>query len=313
VLRWGILGTGDVARTVLAPAMRSAGHDLAAVGSRSLSRAQAFAASNGVRRARGSYADVLEAADVEAVFVALPGGLHEEWATAALEAGKHVLCARPLSVDAAAAGRLAAASARAGRLLMEARPVRFHPRTAALIEMVRTGVVGAPRSVHAAWAHPLREPTSFRASTELGGGALLDLGTDVVAVLRWLVAEEPDEVAAVSQRWASGVDGTTAALLRFGSGVTASVTASFDSAPHQQLEVVGTDGALSVPQPFAAAAGHPLEVRRGGEVLGTWEADPVERMVTAFAAACAGERPPLLAVDDAVATASVVDRIAAAS
>src|SRR5688572_21136140 len=100
MLRWGLIGAGTQAARAVAPAMRAAGHDLAVVASRSLTRAQGFAANHGVRRARGDYGDVLDARDVDAVYVGLPNALHEEWAVAALEAGKHVLVARPLAVDA---------------------------------------------------------------------------------------------------------------------------------------------------------------------------------------------------------------------
>ena len=309
MVRWGVLGTGTIASTAMAPAMRAAGHDLAVVGSRSLSRAQAFAASQGVRRARGSYAEVLEAPDVDAVYIALPNDLHEPWAIAALEAGKHVLCEKPLATDADAAARMAAAAARSGRLLMEAAMHRFHPRTAALLELVRNGTVGALRTLHAEFTFPMRDPGNYRARPEHGGGALLDVGIYGVSTVRWLVGEEPDVVRGVAKRWASGVDGTTTAVLGFPSGAVASVTASFDGAEHQALHVVGTDATLRIPLPFTAKDDTAV-ILRDDEVLGTWRADPYERMVTAFADAARSGLPAPLPVDDAMATAAVLDWIA---
>jgi D-xylose 1-dehydrogenase (NADP+, D-xylono-1,5-lactone-forming) len=312
MLRWGILGPGAIAGRALAPAMRACGHDLAVVGSRSLSRAQAFAAANGVRRARGGYRDVVEATDVDAVYIALPNDLHEEWAVAALEAGKHVLCEKPLATDAAAAGRMAAASATHGRLLMEAVMTWFHPRTAALLELLRSGAIGELKMIHAAFGYRLRDPHNYRARPESGGGALLDVGVYGVAASRWVARSEPDGVRALQRRWATGVDGTTAALLQFPGGAVASVQASFDSTRHEILEIVGTEGRLRLPQAFTAAGGDDAVIERDGEIFGTWSDDPYVRMVEAFATATSSG-VPALSIDDAVATAEVLDRIRTAA
>ena len=211
MLRWGILGAGLVAHAAAAPAMREAGHDLAAVGSRSLTRAQAFASRHGVRRARGSYDDVLAARDVDAVYVALHPAAHEEWAIAALDAGKHVLCERPLSVDGASAARIAAAAVANGCLVMESQPSRFHPRTQALLELVDGGDIGHVRVITAVVSQRMRDLENFRSHPEQGGGALLDSGTAAVATSRWVAGEEPDGVLSLDRRWRTGVDGATAA------------------------------------------------------------------------------------------------------
>jgi predicted dehydrogenase len=312
VLRWGILGPGSIAGSALAPAMRACGDDLAVVGSRSLQRARAFAAEQGVRRARGSYAEVVEADDVDAVYVALPNDLHEEWTIAALEAGKHVLCEKPLATDAASAGRMAAASARHGLVLMEAMMTWFHPRTAAAMELVRSGGLGELRTITTTFGFRLRDPHDYRARPESGGGALLDIGVYGVAASRWLAGGEPDGVRAVQRRWATGVDGATAALLQFGAGPIATVQVSFESAPRQLLEIVGSDGVLELPHAFTASAGHEAVLVHDGGVIGTWRANPYEAMVAAFAKCVAGGATPLPA-DDAVATAEVLDRIRTAA
>jgi len=313
MLRWGILGPGAIAGGALAPAMRACGHDLAAVGSRSLTRAQVFAANHGVRRARGSYGDVITAADVDAVYVALPNDLHEPWTVAALEAGKHVLCEKPLATDAAGAGRMAAAAARSGRVLMEAVMSRFHPRTAALIDMLRGGDVGPVSLLHAAFTFPMVNADDYRTRPEHGGGALLDVGIYGVSMVRWLTGEEPDVVRAAQRTWPTSVDGTTAAVLGFPAGAIATVHASFDSASAQSLTVIGKQAVLQSPQPFTAGAGDEAVVLRDGQVIGTWQADPYATMVSSFAATVAGSAPAVLPPDDAVATASILDRIAAAA
>lgn len=311
MLRWGLLGAASITASALAPAMRAAGHDLAVVGARDRGRAQAFAARQGVRRARGSYAEVVEADDVDAVYVALPNDLHEQWSVAALQAGKHVLCEKPLTVGAASAGRMAAASGTAGRLLMEAIMTRFHPRTDALLELVHGGEIGEVRHVTASFGFTMRKPGDYRAEVEHGGGALLDLGLYTVAVTRWLMGAEPAVAGAVQRRWPSAVDATTAALLRFPGGATAAVTASFESAPHQFVEVVGSDATVRVPHAFGAGASDDAVLLVDGRPVGSWRANPYQRMVEAFAAAVAAGGPAPLPIDDAVATAAALEGIAA--
>ncbi len=312
MLRWGLLGAASVTASALAPAMRAAGHDLAVVGARDRGRAQAFAASHGVRRARGSYEEVLEADDVDAVYVALPNDLHERWSTAALEAGKHVLCEKPLSTDAAAAARMAAASGATSRLLMEALMTRFHPRTAALLELVHGGDLGELLTVSASFGFPMRRPQSYRSLPGHGGGALLDVGVHAVSAARWIAADEPEVVGVVRRPWPSGVDGTTVGLLAFPAGTVATVSASFDAAAHQSIEVVGSRGVVRVPQAFTARAGEDAVLLRDGDEVGSWRADPFQRMVRAFAEAVVdGDGVAPLPVHDAVATAAVLDRLAA--
>ena len=287
--------------------MLAAGHDLAAVGSRSLTRAQAFAARHGVRRARGSYDDVLAARDVEAVYVALHPAAHEEWAIAALDAGKHVLCERPLSVDGGSAARIAAAAVANGCLVMEAQPSRFHPRTQALLELVDGGDLGHVRLVSTTISQRMRDLDNFRSHPEQGGGALLDSGSQAVATTRWLAGEEPDGVLALTRRWRTGVDGATVALLSFPSGAIATVATSFEGATHEVLEVTGTYGAVSTNLPYSAGSIDDVVLLKDGREIGTWRADPYARMLGAFATAVSNGTDAPLPIEDAVATASVLD------
>lgn len=312
MLRWGILGPSGVATRELAPAMLRAGHELTAVASRSRSRAQAFAAYHGARRARASYHDVLTAEDVDAVYIALPNDLHEPWVIAALQAGKHVLCEKPLGHDAAAAQRMAVAAARSGRVLMEAAMVRFHPRTEALLELTAGGAIGRLRTVHVAVGVLMEDPTSFRAEPSHGGGALLDVGSHAAALARWVTGEEPEQVVALDRRWSTGVDGTTGALLRFPSGTIATLTASFDTPTHDLLVAVGSHGVVEVPRVVRANAEEDAVLLRDGQVVGSWRVNPYERMVDRFARGCRSGVSPL-PVEDALGTALVLDAIADAA
>lgn len=312
MLRWGIVGVSTVAAAAVAPALRDAGHDLAVVGSRSRGRAQEFAANQGARRARGSYDEVLASDDVDCVYVALPNALHEEWAVKALEAGKHVLCAKPLSTSLDGVRRMAAAAAAGGCVLMEARSARVHPRTEALLETIREGELGAVRALTGIFGRACRDASDIRLDPVLGGGALLDSGGDLLAMSRWLVGVQPDQVQAVARR-AAGVDMATAISARYPSGATASLHAAIDTAAFDELVVAGTRGTVRLPQAFAPPPGQPAVLVRHDGTTASFPGDGFSRMVEHFAAAVIEGRPTPLAVDDAVATAETLDRVRAAS
>ena len=292
MLRWGILlddGSGAAAAVSLAPAMRAAGADLAVAASTTLSRAQVFASEQGVRRARGTYDDVIAADDTDAIFVAVAPAEREKWVNAALQAGKHVLCAVPLGLDGVSAGRMAAAAAAAGRVLMEAVSVRFHPRTDALLDLVRGGELGDVRLCTATIGTHTADPASF-------------IARPAISLARWLVGDEP---VAVRGRALTESFGAT---LAFADGAVAAIGATRSGASAQILEVVATDGVVRVPSPFSATRAHDAVLERDGVVVGSWRADPQARMLAAFDEAAAGGLT-LLPPDDAVATAAVVDAV----
>lgn len=304
MLRWGIIGIGETAREHVAPALRSVGHDLAVVAAPVLTQAQAFAATQGVRRARSDFREVLEARDVDAVWIGLDPSERENWVEEALACGKHVLCAKPLGADADGAARMATAAAAAGDLvLMEALPVRFHPRTTALLDLIAGGGVGEVRMVNATLSTSL-----LGLETPVGTGALIQLGADLISLVRWVMGSEPDAVHAISRHFTNGSDAITAAVLGFRGGRTATMTACLDACDYSILEVIGTHGTLTVPEPFSASASVSASILRDGELIGTWRADPWETLIDTFEQATRGVRAPL-DVDDAVATAHVLDWI----
>jgi len=315
LIRWGVLGAARIADSAVVPAIRAAGQEVAVIGSRSLERARAFAGRHSIAKAVGSYEDVVTDDAVDAVYVALPNDLHEPWATAALSAGRHVLCEKPLATDAAGARRMAAAATVSGALLMEAVMARFHPRTTALLDLVGSGELGAIRTVTASFGFRMDRPDDYRAHPEQGGGALLDVGVYGVSMSRWVAREEPANVRGLAGFLPTGADAWTSALLGFPSGAVAGVHASFLTAPYQLVEVVGSTTSVLVPEPFTAGRSRDAQLLVDGRApIGPWRADPYEVMVRAFAAAAeAGVREAPLPASDAVATATVLDRIAAAT
>lgn len=266
-VRWGILGTADINRVSFLPAMKEAGGEVVAIGSRSKEKAERFAAEWGISRAYGSYEAVLDDPDIEAVYIPLPNTMHGEWIAKAAQAGKHVFCEKPLTLTAREAEEAVAACRQAGVLLAEAFVYHYHRQTKAVRRLLESGAIGEVKHTDALMQYFFnRDPKDIRLSRELGGGALNDVGCYVLSWARLVMGGSPEAVAAVSVPDPSGVDATTTALLRFSSGRTASVTCGIRMMGGQHARVYGTNGVLEVSHPFHPRQGATLVVRRGDAV-----------------------------------------------
>ncbi len=247
-LHWGILGGARIAQLRLIPAIAaSKSSELAAVGSRDIERARSLA---GNARAYGSYEEVLADPKVNAVYIPLPNGLHAEWAIKAAEAGKHVLVEKAFAANADEAERVVDACSRAGVTVSEAFMFRFHPLTRRVLEITRSGMLGKLKSISSTFAFTLDDVHDIRRSQELAGGALFDLGTYCVSLVRAMANEEPIEVMGRGVFGPTGTDDTISGLLRFPNEITANITASFDMPRVSPLVVIGTRGIMYVPQMF---------------------------------------------------------------
>jgi len=234
-----------------------------------------------------SYEAVLADPHVDAVYIPLVNNLHREWTLKCLAAGKHVLCEKPLGMNAGEATEMAAAARASGKQLMEAFMYRFHPRIRALVESVED-----PRYVQASFGFPLDDSSNYRLQPGLGGGALLDVGCYTVSVARWILGE-PATVLARTQE-AGGVDMTVTALLEFAGGRSASVWASFESPEEQTLTVVMRGRVARLERPFSA-----------------WRDpdDPYQLMVESFAESVMLDRPVAIPLTESIANMTVLDRI----
>jgi predicted dehydrogenase len=225
-----------------------------AVASRDVARGEAFAAEHGLGRVHGSYEALLEDPDVEAVYNPLPNSLHLPWSIRALEAGKHVLCEKPLSRRAADVEEAFDAAERAGRLLMEAFMWRYHPQTDALTGLVGDGAIGPLRTVRAAFGFMLPRGRCERSLVgRAGGGALMDVGCYCVSALR-LLAGEPSRVAAEMVAGGEDVDARMVGALRFDGPVLGTFDCGMDIAPRSAIEVVGEAGTLVSGDPWHGGA-----------------------------------------------------------
>ena len=250
-LRWGIIGAGRIATKAIVPAIRKSGNgELVAIASRSGDKANALAAEHRVPTAHGSYEALLADENVEAVYIGLPNGLHEEWSVAASNAGKHVLCEKALTMTVASARRMAVEARRNGKMLMEAYMYRHHPQWNAVRDILRAGDIGAPVAITATFVATLGDAGDHRWTPDLGAGVLFDITCYGINVSRYLAGEEPDSVSAFADWKETNVDRTTLVSMRFPSGVVASAVGSFASHFGQGVTVHGTAGRLEIVKPF---------------------------------------------------------------
>ena len=282
-----MLGAAGIAIGSVLPAIAASRNGrVAAIASRDPGRAKNLAARYPGARAPHSYEALLADPDVDAVYIPLVNNLHKEWTLRAVAAGKHVLCEKPLAMNAVEAEEMAVVAKSAGKHLMEAFMYRFHPRTQRFINAIND-----PMYVQASFGFTVKDASDFRLQAQLGGGALLDVGCYGVSVARWILGE-PSHVLAQS-RMQGGVDMTTSALLQFPGGQTAAVWASFESPEEQSLTVVAREDVHRLDRPFSS-----LE-----------EVDEYQVMVESFADCILLDRAVAVPLSESIANMKVLDRI----
>ncbi len=244
-LRFGILGCANIARAFVHDVASSPLVQVVAVASRDARKAAAFAADFKLPRHHGSYQALLDDPELDAIYLPLPNSLHAEWAIRAAEAGKHVLCEKPMALDRAEAQAMFDAAQHHGVMLLEAFPYWFQPQTGDLLRLLADGAIGQVRSVQASFGFMLPNPAgNIRMDPQLGGGALLDAGSYPLSLIRLVMGCAPQQVWGHA-RWAdSGVDIATAATLRYADGRMAQLSCAMDGGGHRQALIVGTDGVL---------------------------------------------------------------------
>jgi predicted dehydrogenase len=302
-IRWGLLGTSRINGKLLAGARLSAHAEVVAVGSRSMVTAEAFAHTNGIERAHGSYEALLQDPGVDAVYIPLPNSLHHPWTLAALAAGKHVLCEKPYTRHPEQVDEAWDAADAAGRLLMEAFMWRHTPQADRLVELLPR--LGGLVSVHSTFSHRLRDDSDIRVSAALEGGSLMDVGCYCVSAARLVAGEEPDLVFGQQVTTADGVDGRFTALLRFPSGLTATFHCGFD-AFSESLEVIGREGTISLPDPWHSRQGL-LFV--DGQEQRVEPINPYQCELEDMAAAIRGQKAPRLGRADAMGQARAIEAL----
>jgi predicted dehydrogenase len=310
MIRFGALGTAKVVPYgLLGPAKETPGVEVVAIASRTPRRAEEFAAQHGIPRGFGSYEALLESKDIDAVYIALPPALHYDWALRAIEAGKHVLCEKPLAENAQLAQELMLAARRQGVVLLEAMHIRYQDRLRRQRELVAGGEFGKLLRIESCLRTPyMRMPKDdFRLRFELGGGAALDLGCYAVSCLRYMAAEEP-EVLSVSHKCTSPqVDRWMRAVLRFPSGAEGVVEFGFRGFYTPRVGLVATCENGSIKWDGEADL---VQEKNGSQIKESFPAKSTYQLqLEAFVKAVGGELSNALPPDDAVLTARVLDAI----
>ena len=311
---WGILGPGFIATRAIIPAIQEVSNSrILAVASSNDQRSREVALRFGIERFYSDYQAMLDDPDIDVVYIALPNHLHREWTIRAATARKHVLCEKPLAMNAAECNEMITACQQANVLLMEAVMYRFHPRILYLKQMLLARELGDVRFLHAAFSFNFNAPDNYRAYKQFGGGALLDVGSYCVNAARWLIGSEPVSSQVVISYNQESIDLNTSAILRFSEDVSAHIQSSFVAAEHQVIEVVGTTGAVTAPLAFTAWRDDTtiLLIQRGTvfEEREFAPSDPYKRMVEHFTT-CVMEKTPLLyPAEDGWANLQVLDML----
>ena len=260
--RWGIVSTAYINRSLI-PRMREGRHRLLAVASRHRDRGEAYAREWEIPKAYDSYEAMLQAPDIDAVYISLPNSLHAQWTIRAVECGKHVLCEKPLATTLADVEAIARAANAHGRIVAEAFMYRHHPQTRKIRELVAGGALGQPRSVRGVFGFWQTRENDVRLVPTLGGGSLWDVGCYPVSLARTALGEEPYEVMAWQRLTATGVDEQAAAMMRFPGGAIAHVDCAFRTVYRVGFDIVGTEATLVVSNPFKPGTLERLVLQKG--------------------------------------------------
>jgi predicted dehydrogenase len=314
-LRWGVLSTALIGTAKVIPAMQAGQFcQIEAIASRDLGRAQTVAHELGIPRAYGSYEALLADPDIEAVYIPLPNHLHVPWSIRALEAGKHVLCEKPIGLSAAEARQLLESARRHPHLkVMEAFMYRLHPQWQRARQLVAEGAIGELRTIHTFFSYYLTDPTNVRNVAEWGGGGLMDIGCYCISLARFIFDSEPQRVCGIVEYDpVMKVDRLASGMLDFGRG-TATFTCATQLAPYQRVNICGTAGRIEIEIPFNAPVDRPCRIwhQRGEAVheilLPTTNQYTVQG--DRFSLAVLNDTPVPTPLEDAVANMEVIEAI----
>ncbi len=317
-VRWGVLSTAKIGRVHVIPAMQKGeATTIAAIASRDEATARRVAADLGIETAYGSYEALLADPTIEAIYNPLPNHLHVPWTIKALDAGKHVLCEKPVALDAAGAQQLADASARTGRLVAEAFMVRHHPQWRQALEIAQGGSLGEVRAIQTLFSYYLDDPANIRNQPEIGGGGLYDIGCYAINTARYLFGAEPERViGAFDTDPVLRTDRMMSGLAVFPGSRQLAFTCATQLVPTQRVQILGTRRRLEIEIPFNAPADAATRITvddgrdlQGGgrEAIELPPSNQYTRQGDAFSRAVLGEAPLAWGLADAVLNMRVID------
>ncbi|MFC1959585.1 Gfo/Idh/MocA family protein [Chloroflexota bacterium] len=315
-IRWGIISTANIGKNKVIPGIeRSYNGVVAAVASRNLESAQAFASELGIPKAYGSYEELIADPDIDAIYNPLPNSLHAEWSIKCAEAGKPSLCEKPLASDAAEAQTIVDAFAQRNVLFAEAFMYRFHPRTEQVKELVNSGAVGDITAIQATFSFDIGgRDGDIRLNKSLAGGALMDIGCYCVNAMRLMTGEEPETVKALAQIGEkSGVDETLVGVMEFPSGAMGHFDCSFRAPFTSTYEIRGSKGRIYVDPAFVPNHTDETTIHywndEGHKEIVLPPFDQYQLMAENFASAILTHHEPRFHPQDAVQNMVVIDKL----
>lgn len=314
-IRFGILSTANIGRKYVTPAMQLAERcEIVAVASRNLENAESYASDFDIPKAYGSYEKLLADPDVDAVYIPLPNHLHVEWSIKSLQAGKHVLCEKPIGMDEQDAKKLLAESRKYPHLkVMEAFMYRHHPRWKRVVEIAQSGNFGDIKAIHTLFTYYNDEPDNYRNSVEMGGGGLMDVGCYSISVARLIYGREPKSASGISEFDPEfNVDRLTSGLLDFETG-TSVFTCSTQCHKDQYVKIYGTQGKIELDWPFNPDFSKPTVLKANIDGIDiTEEFEPCNHFTLqgdAFAEAILENKPAPISLADSIGNMKVIDSV----
>jgi predicted dehydrogenase len=265
-LKWGLLSTAHINRALIFPIRQSPRSDLVAVASRDLDKARSYAKEWKIPKFYGSYESLLEDPDINIVYISLPNRLHAEWTIKALQAGKHVLCEKPLAISLEQVDAIIAAARQTGRIAVEAFMYRHHPQTLRLKEMADQGSLGEICLVRGAFSYTISRPDNVRLVADLGGGSIWDVGCYPINYARFILGTEPVEAFGWARWGITGIDDTFTGQLLFPGDRILQFDSSFRLPSRSFMEFVGSKGAVRLDTPYKPGEKAEIHITRSGEM-----------------------------------------------
>ena len=310
MFRWGILGTANISRTIIEALKLTENGAPYAIASRSIKKAEEWQSLYGIQKAYGSYPQLLDCGEIDAVYIPLPNSMHAEWCLKAIGKGIPVLCEKPFALNSSQAAKVAKASEKSGVTVAEAFMYRFHPLYDKVLEVISEGKIGKLSIIFSRFTFMLDDPESISANPELGGGALMDVGCYSVNMSRLITGAEPVRTSAFAI--GKNVDETMTGMLEFPDGVLAHFETSISNFERHYAEIAGTEGVITIESPWFPGdkeARFTLRTGSGNEIITTPGANCYVLELEDFMDAVRNRRPPRWRMDDAVKNMAVIDAL----
>jgi len=311
ILKWGLLSTARINRVINHALNASPSNQLMAVASRSFEKASTYARQWKIPKPYGSYDELLQDPEIDVVYISLPNHLHAEWTIKCLEAGKHVLCEKPLALETADVDRIKETSIKAGKLVMEAFMYRHHPQTAKVFELINQGAIGKLQFIRGSFTFNIKNEDDIRLKKDFGGGSIWDVGCYPLSFARLLVGQEPEKVIGNAIMNSAGVDESFIGQLVFPNQVFVQFDSGFRSPARTVMEVVGSDGSIHIPEPFKPGEKYSFILQRNKDIekikgkgieLYSGEIENLSKSII-------NQTPPLISLEDSKANIQTINAL----